>query len=67
MTNCRFNATRIIFPPEHAFGVFLKLKTSSSNGLFFQSFLLELLEAMIKFNKIRKGEVLYERFADKEK
>ena len=56
----------MIFPPEHAFGVFLKLKTSSSNGLFFSILLLE-LEAMIKFNKIRKEEVLYERFADKEK
>ena len=66
MTNCKIESTRMIFPPEHAFGVFLKLKTSSSNGLFFQSFLLE-LESMIKFNKIRKGEVLYERFADKEK
>ena len=55
----------MIFPPEYAIGVFLKLKTSSSNGLF--SILLLELEAMIKFNKIRKGEVLHERFVDKEK
>ena len=56
----------MIFPLEYAIGVFLKLKTSSSNGLFFSILLLE-LEAMIKFNKIRKGEVLHERFVDKEK
>ena len=55
------------FRSSMLFVLFLSLKTSNSNGLFFVRFIQIFCEAQTQFNKIRKGELLNKKFVYKEK